>query len=226
MKMPLQWLYIISDCSPSILWSDRAGRNSHRGLIVFYVCAAEVIVHIITPSLPLLVNGQLSDSLGQIHPLLQRPGDGMLDMACKGSAASLHATRQRGTHFHSSLCSAALQALYKRHVIRHGHEGKQTNQSTSPASNQTPRIQGEIQEEERTVPSASLTSSVANSQDNEGKLMLKLILRRSSCALLSTTSSSFVSRARKLPSSCTHHQLVSFHCTYLWLPPELDPTEM
>jgi hypothetical protein len=53
-----------------------------------------------------------------------------------------------------------------------------------------------------TVPSASLTSSVANSQESDGKLMLKLMRNRSPCALLSTTSSSLVSTAKKLLNSC------------------------
>ena len=49
---------------------------------------------------------------------------------------------------------------------------------------------------ELTVPSESLTSRVANSQLNSGKLMLKFTLSRSPCALLSTTSDDCVSRER------------------------------
>ena len=55
----------------------------------------------------------------------------------------------------------------------------------------------------RLVPSASLTSSVANSHDSDGKLMLKLMRSRSPCALRSTTISVLVCTRRKLDSSCS-----------------------
>ena len=53
-----------------------------------------------------------------------------------------------------------------------------------------------------TRPRASLTSKVANSHDNAGKLMLKFNLSCSSCLLRSTTISDLVMGVRKALSSC------------------------
>ena len=58
------------------------------------------------------------------------------------------------------------------------------------------------------MPSASETSSEANSQGREGKLTLKLMRSRSPCGLRSTTSCVLASVCRKLPSSCAREDSI------------------